>query len=86
MSMFAKTCTTEHIDTCEDICIWKLIQKPMSVLQECGNLELVSEPYKLDNARLVKECNDLHMKLLHQTEDSDKKQKGEMLTSIASLL
>ncbi|KDR21241.1 centrosomal protein of 135 kDa isoform X2 [Zootermopsis nevadensis] len=44
-------------------------------LEECGNLELVSEPYKLDNARLVKECNDLHMKLLHQTEDSDKKQK-----------
>jgi hypothetical protein len=58
----------------------------MSGLQECRNLELVAEPYKVDNARLVKECNDLHMKLLHQTEDADKNQKGELLTSDALLL
>lgn len=50
----------------------------MSVFQKCSNLELGVEPYKLDNARLVKECNDLHLKLLHQEEDSEKNKKGEI--------
>jgi len=45
-------------------------------LEECSNLELGAGPYKLDNARLVKECNELHLKLLQQEEDADKTQKG----------
>ena len=48
----------------------------MFILQECSNLELGAGPYKLDNARLVKECNELHLKLLQQEEDADKTQKG----------
>ncbi|XP_023719195.1 centrosomal protein of 135 kDa isoform X2 [Cryptotermes secundus] len=43
--------------------------------EESRILQLGVEPYKLDNAKLVEECNDLHLKLLHQQEDADKNQK-----------
>ncbi|PSN39078.1 hypothetical protein C0J52_07358 [Blattella germanica] len=49
---------------------------PLVERLKCSNLELGSEPYKLDNARLVKECNELHLNLLHQQEDAQKAQKG----------
>ncbi|KAJ9592863.1 hypothetical protein L9F63_015441, partial [Diploptera punctata] len=44
-------------------------------LENCKILECGNEPYKIDNARLVKECNELHLKLLHQQEDAQKIQK-----------
>jgi centrosomal protein CEP135 len=38
-------------------------------LEESRNIQSEVEPYKLENARLVQECNDLHLKLLHQQEE-----------------
>jgi centrosomal protein CEP135 len=40
-------------------------------LEESRNAQLEVESYKLDNARLVQECKDLHSKLLYQQDGTD---------------
>ncbi|XP_025835100.1 centrosomal protein of 135 kDa isoform X2 [Agrilus planipennis] len=52
------------------------LQKYMTIakraIEERDLLQLGAEPYKCDNAKLVRECNDLHLALLHCKEDNDK--------------
>lgn len=38
-------------------------------------MQLATEPYKCDNARLVQECNQLHLKLLDANESHQKQIK-----------
>nr|CAD7462949.1 unnamed protein product [Timema tahoe] len=45
-------------------------------IEEQRNFELGVAPYKKDNARLVQECNALHLKLMHTQEDALKCHKG----------
>nr|CAD7432577.1 unnamed protein product [Timema monikensis] len=45
-------------------------------IEEQRNFDLGVAPYKEDNARLVRECNALHLKLMHIQEDVLKSHKG----------
>nr|CAD7577751.1 unnamed protein product [Timema californicum] len=45
-------------------------------IEEQRNFDLGVAPYKEDNARLVQECNTLHLKLMHTQEDALKRHKG----------
>nr|CAD7203890.1 unnamed protein product [Timema douglasi] len=45
-------------------------------IEEQRNFDLGVAPYKEDNARLVQECNTLHLKLMHTQEDARKLHKG----------
>ncbi|CAH1970630.1 unnamed protein product [Acanthoscelides obtectus] len=55
------------------------LQKYMTIsknaLDEINNLELCAEPYKCDNAKLIKECNDLHLAFIHFKEQHEKVQR-----------
>ncbi|XP_025602495.2 testis-specific gene 10 protein isoform X2 [Athalia rosae] len=53
-------------------------------IEACSQLQLVTEPYKCDNARLVQECNQLHMKLL-ETDESNQKQIKELKKQVRKL-
>lgn len=46
--------------------------------QERDNLELGAEPYKCDNAKLVRECNELHLAFLKYREKNEAAQKGKI--------
>ncbi len=46
--------------------------------QEKSGVEAHIEPYKSDNAKLVKENNDLHQQLIRTKEDLDASVKGGM--------
>ncbi|XP_066149970.1 centrosomal protein of 135 kDa isoform X2 [Euwallacea fornicatus] len=56
------------------------LQKYMKIsqcaLEERDLLESGVEPYKCDNARLIKECNELHQAFIHFKEQHEKNQKG----------
>ncbi|XP_049825756.1 centrosomal protein of 135 kDa isoform X3 [Aethina tumida] len=44
-------------------------------IEERDNLQLGAEPYKCDNAKLIKECNDLHLAFIQFKEQHEKSQK-----------
>ncbi|XP_075234874.1 uncharacterized protein LOC142332354 isoform X2 [Lycorma delicatula] len=44
-------------------------------LEKFGELQYGVEPYKSDNARLIKECNSLHQRLIEEREGAEKQQK-----------
>ncbi len=46
---------------------------------EKGNLDAAIEPYRSDNAKLVKENNDLHQQLIRTKEELDHSTKGNAL-------
>ncbi|XP_011495576.1 PREDICTED: centrosomal protein of 135 kDa [Ceratosolen solmsi marchali] len=41
-------------------------------LEACSQLQLVVDPYKCDNAKLVQECNQIHQELIEANETSQK--------------
>lgn len=45
--------------------------------QERDFLQLGAEPYKCDNAKLIRECNDLHQAFIHFKEQHEKIQRGK---------
>lgn len=50
----------------------------------CGDLQIAIEPYKCENAKLVQECNPVHLDLIeakeiHQKEVSELKKKVKRL-------
>ena len=45
---------------------------------EKGNLDAAIEPYRSDNAKLVKENNELHQKLIRTKEELDHSTKGNV--------
>lgn len=49
-------------------------------------MQLVAEPYKCDNAKLVKECNDLHLTFLQYRENNEKVQKGNKMQILLSVM
>ncbi|XP_019756945.2 centrosomal protein of 135 kDa isoform X1 [Dendroctonus ponderosae] len=55
------------------------LQKYMKIsqhaLEERDFLELGAEPYKCDNAKLIRECNDLHQAFIHFKEQHEKIQR-----------
>ncbi|RZC37719.1 centrosomal protein of 135 kDa [Asbolus verrucosus] len=53
----------------------KYMKIAQNAIEERDNLQLGAEPYKCDNAKLVKECNDLHLTLLQHKEQNEKIQK-----------
>ncbi|XP_046487529.1 centrosomal protein of 135 kDa isoform X1 [Neodiprion pinetum] len=53
-------------------------------IEACSQLQLATEPYKCDNARLVQECNELHLKLL-DTNESHQKQIKELKKQVRKL-
>lgn len=64
------------------------LQKYMKIsqhaLEERDILELGAEPYKCDNAKLIKECNDLHIAFIHFKEQHEKIQR-ELRNQISTL-
>lgn len=46
--------------------------------KDSRNLDTILEPYKADNARLVKENNDLHLGLLKVKEEKDRISRGRV--------
>ncbi|XP_030747273.1 centrosomal protein of 135 kDa-like isoform X2 [Sitophilus oryzae] len=55
------------------------LQKYMKIsqyaLEEKDLLESAAEPYKCDNAKLIKECNDLHLAFIHFKEQHERIQR-----------
>lgn len=47
--------------------------------KESANFDFILEPYKLENARLIRENNELYLELMKQREQSDQHIKGEIL-------
>lgn len=47
----------------------------MCCLQACNRLQLTVDPYKCDNTRLVRECNQLHADLIEAKEVHQKQVK-----------
>ncbi|KAM7053276.1 centrosomal protein of 135 kDa isoform 4-T7 [Acridotheres tristis] len=43
--------------------------------KECSNYDTILEPYKIENARLTRENNDLHLEILKLKEQSDRRVK-----------
>lgn len=44
--------------------------------KESRNVDALVEPYKAENARIVRENNDLHQQLLRQKEEKDRETRG----------
>ncbi|KAF2883200.1 hypothetical protein ILUMI_22975 [Ignelater luminosus] len=65
--------TADLIQTTESLQKYKKIAK--DTIEERDSLQLGAEPYKCDNAKLVKECNDLHLAFLQFREQNEKVQK-----------
>ncbi|KAF5308899.1 hypothetical protein FQR65_LT00599 [Abscondita terminalis] len=65
--------TADLIQTTESLQKYKQIAK--DAIEERDSLQLGAEPYKCDNAKLVKECNDLHLAFLQFREQNEKLQK-----------
>ncbi|XP_044253848.1 centrosomal protein of 135 kDa isoform X2 [Tribolium madens] len=53
----------------------KYMKIAQNAIEERDNLQLGAEPYKCDNARLVKECNELHQQFLREREENEKIQR-----------
>ncbi|XP_063915834.1 centrosomal protein of 135 kDa isoform X2 [Zophobas morio] len=53
----------------------KYMKIAQNAIEERDNLQLGAEPYKCDNAKLVKECNEVHLALLQSKEQNEKIQK-----------
>lgn len=74
------------IEVCEIKSRWdnqgSFVQFPQDYFfcQERDQLQLGAEPYKCDNAKLVQECNDLHLAFIQFKEQTDKLQKGRRLS------
>ncbi|KAK9710694.1 hypothetical protein QE152_g25895 [Popillia japonica] len=64
---------SDLIHTTESLRKYMKISK--DAINERDNLLLGAEPYKCDNAKLVKECNELHLAFLQFREQHDKLQK-----------
>lgn len=47
--------------------------------KESANFDFILEPYKIENARLIRENNELYLELMKQREQSDQHIKGEIL-------
>ncbi|XP_018573726.1 centrosomal protein of 135 kDa, partial [Anoplophora glabripennis] len=64
------------------------LQKYMIIAQQAieerDNLQLGAEPYKCDNAKLIRECNELHLAFIQFKEQHEKVQR-ELKTKIVSL-
>ncbi|KAL3266192.1 hypothetical protein HHI36_010375 [Cryptolaemus montrouzieri] len=61
----------------------KYMKIAQNAIQDKENLEVSTGPYKSDNAKLVKECNDLHLTFLNyrgQTERDIKELRKQILT------
>ncbi|KAK4886079.1 hypothetical protein RN001_002350 [Aquatica leii] len=65
--------TADLIQTTESLKKYKQIAKDVS--EERDSLQLGAEPYKRDNAKLVKECNELHLAFLQFREQNEQLQK-----------
>lgn len=46
--------------------------------KESHNVDAVAEPYKAENARIVRENNDLHQQLLRLKEEKDRETRGKL--------
>ncbi|XP_077254913.1 uncharacterized protein LOC143893424 isoform X2 [Temnothorax americanus] len=53
-------------------------------VEACGQLQLTVDPYKCDNARLVRECNQLHSDLI-ETKEAHQKQVKDLKRQIYKL-
>ncbi|KYB27999.1 centrosomal protein of 135 kDa [Tribolium castaneum] len=53
----------------------KYMKIAQNAIEERDNLQLGAEPYRCDNARLVKECNELHQQFLREREENEKIQR-----------
>ncbi|CAG9823230.1 unnamed protein product [Phaedon cochleariae] len=53
----------------------KYMTVSQQALEERDNLLLGAEPYKCDNAKLIRECNELHLAFIHFKEQHEKTQK-----------
>ncbi|XP_011695097.1 PREDICTED: centrosomal protein of 135 kDa isoform X1 [Wasmannia auropunctata] len=53
-------------------------------IEACGQLQLTVDPYKCDNARLVRECNQLHSDLI-ETKEAHQKQVKDLKRQIHKL-
>ncbi|KAJ8984602.1 hypothetical protein NQ317_006064 [Molorchus minor] len=59
--------TTENLE--------KYMKLTQRALEERDNLRLGAEPYKCDNAKLIRECNELHLAFIQFKEQHEKVQK-----------
>ncbi|CAG9764418.1 unnamed protein product [Ceutorhynchus assimilis] len=64
--------TTENLE--------KYMKISQRALDEKDSLELGVEPYKCDNGKLIKECNDLHMAFINFKEQHEKMRRGKSAT------
>ncbi|XP_072382400.1 uncharacterized protein Cep135 isoform X4 [Diabrotica undecimpunctata] len=62
----------------------KYMKISQQALEERDTLQLGAEPYKCDNAKLVKECNELHLAFIQFKEEHEKVQR-DLRTKILSL-
>ncbi|KAG5872214.1 hypothetical protein JTB14_029823 [Gonioctena quinquepunctata] len=62
----------------------KYMRISQQALEERDHLQLGAEPYKCDNAKLVKECNELHLAFIQFKEQHEKSQK-DLKTRISVL-
>ncbi|KAK2585798.1 hypothetical protein KPH14_010403 [Odynerus spinipes] len=53
-------------------------------IEACNQLQLIIDPYKCDNARLVQECNQLHLDLI-ETEEAYQKQIKDLKKQVYKL-
>ncbi|XP_015181799.1 PREDICTED: centrosomal protein of 135 kDa [Polistes dominula] len=53
-------------------------------IEACNQLQLIIDPYKCDNARLVQECNQLHLDLI-ETEETYQKQIKDLKKQVYKL-
>ncbi|KAB0799230.1 hypothetical protein PPYR_07110 [Photinus pyralis] len=65
--------TADLIQTTESLKKYKELAK--ETIEERDTLQYGVEPYRCDNAKLVKECNDLHLAFLQFREQNEKLQK-----------
>ncbi|CAG9864322.1 unnamed protein product [Phyllotreta striolata] len=62
----------------------KYMKISQQALEERDNLKFGAEPYKCDNAKLIKECNELHLAFIQFKEQHEKVQR-DLRAKIASL-
>ncbi|XP_057672202.1 centrosomal protein of 135 kDa isoform X2 [Diorhabda carinulata] len=62
----------------------KYMKISQQALEERDSLQLGAEPYKCDNAKLIKECNELHLAFIQFKEQHEKVQR-DLRTKIISL-
>lgn len=62
----------------------KYMKISQQALEERDSLQIGAEPYKCDNAKLIKECNELHLAFIQFKEQHEKVQR-DLRTKIISL-